>query len=197
MAITKGNDYDKTEAFGSGFKSLPNGGYVCKIVKAEETKSKSGKDMIHIAFDIAEGDYKGYFWELFNRRKERASDPLNVKFPFEGQMWVMVNDYEDPNKTSRKFKGLCTAIEESGTRVWSDRNEFMVDNLNGAMIGIVYQNQEQEYQGKVSMRAIPWGCRSTESIRSGDFYVPEDKLLSAADTMPEGFQSVQDTEIPF
>lgn len=197
MAITKGNDYDKTEAFGSGFKSLPNGGYVCKIIKAEETKSKTGKDMIHIAFDIAEGDYKDYFRDLFNKRKDRADDPLNVKFPFEGQMWIPVNDYEDQNKTSRKFKGFCTALEGSGTRVWNDRNEFMIDTLNGALIGIVYQNQEQEYQGKTSWRAIPWGCRSTDSIRSGDFFVPEDKPLSVADTMPEGFQKIQDSEIPF
>lgn len=197
MAITKGNDYDKTESFGSGFKSLPNGGYVCKIIKAEETKSKTGKDMVHIAFDIAEGDYKDYFRDLFNKRKDRADDPLNVKFPFEGQMWIPVNDYEDQNKTSRKFKGFCTALEESGTRVWNDRNEFMIDTLNGALIGIVYQNQEQEYQGKTSWRAIPWGCRSTDSIRGGDFFVPEDKPLSVADTMPEGFQKIQDSEIPF
>lgn len=199
MAISKNADYDNTTAFGDGgFKSLPKGGYVCKIFKAEEKMSKNGAPMIHVAFDIAEGDYQGHFMELFKSRKDRAKDAFKeVKYPFEGQMWVMLNDYEDPTKTSRKFKGLCTALEDSGTQVWNG-NQFNMDALNGAMVGVVYQNQEQEYQGNVSMRAVPWAFRSVDAIREGDFFVPDDKLLTLSEVASgiPGFQALEETEGP-
>lgn len=202
--IKKNKDYDSTQSFGDGRKSLPKGGYVCKLKKAEEMQSRSGKDMIHIAFDIAEGEYEGYFMDLFNARKEKADMPSNVKYPFEGQMWIMVNDYEDDSKTSRKFKGFCTALEESGTTVWSPKNEFLVDKLKGASIGIVYQNQEQEYNGDTYWRAIPWSCRSVDAIREGDFFIPEDKPLvtdyeteSIDVSVDENFTPLSDDDIPF
>ena len=198
--VRKNKDYDSTASFGEGRKSLPADGYICKIKKAEEMKSKSGKDMIHIAFDIAEGEYEGYFMNLFNTRKERAEMPSNVKYPFEGQMWIMCNDYEDDTKTSRKFKGLCTSLEESGLTVWNSKGEFLVDNLKGAKIGIVYQNQEQEYNGETYWRAIPWACRSVETIKSGDFFMPEDKPLETKEEVNTGVQNftpLTDDEIPF
>ena len=198
--VRKNKDYESTSSFGEGRKSLPADGYICKIKKAEEMKSKSGKDMIHIAFDIAEGEYEGYFMNLFNARKERAEMPSNVKYPFEGQMWIMCNDYEDDTKTSRKFKGLCTALEESGTTVWNAKGEFMIDNLKDAKIGIVYQNQEQEYNGETYWRAIPWACRSVDTIRGGDFFMPEDKPLETKEEASGGIQNftpLTDDEIPF
>lgn len=200
--IKKNKDYDSTQNFGDGRKSLPKGGYVCKLKKAEEMQSRSGKDMVHIAFDIAEGEYESYFMDLFNSRKERAEMPSNVKYPFEGQMWIMVNDYKDDSKTSRKFKGFCTALEDSGTTVWSPKGEFLVDKIKGAMIGIVYQNQEQEYQGETYWRAIPWACRSVSAIREGDFFVPDDKPL-VTESMTENedidanFTPIEDDDLPF
>ncbi len=196
--ITKNSDYDNTTAFGqSEFKSLPKGGYICKIFKVEEKTDKNGNPMIHFAFDIAEGEYKDYFKNLFHSRKKNSDEPLNVKYPFEGQMWITTTDYEDKNKTSRKFKGFCTALEDSGTQVWNGNNLDM-NAINGAMIGIVYQNQEQEYKGKKSWRSVPWGCRSVDSIAEGDYFVPEDKPLpKPIEPDPlEGFAAV-DEDIPF
>lgn len=196
--ITKNADYDTTSAYGQGeFKTPPKGGYVCKIFKVEEKSDKNGNPMIHIAFDIVEGEYKDFFKEMFRSKKEKADDPFKVKYPFEGQMWISTTDYEDRNKTSRKFKGFCTALEESGTQVWKGNN-FDMDALNGALIGIVYQNQEQEYNGKVYWRAVPWGCRSIDSIMEGDYFVPEDKPLPKEDNDPvTGFASVDTEDVPF
>lgn len=172
------NDYAQTASFGqSDFKPLPKGGYIVRVLQIEETKDKKGKPMIHFAFDISDGEYNSYFMNLFNKRKERSDNPLNVKYPFEGQMWIPVYDYEDPNKTSRKFKGFCTALEDSGTEVWSPAKDFMIDSIKSATLGIVFQSQEQEYNGKASWRSVPWGCRSVESILSGDYFVPDDKPL--------------------
>lgn len=198
MAITKGSDYEQTSAFGDGFKALPKGGYIVKILKIEELADKNGNPMIHVAFDIAEDEYRNYFMELYQKRKANAKDPFNVKWPFEGQSWIGTQDYEDKTKTSRKFKGFCTALEDSGVQVWNG-NQFLMDNIKDKLVGVVYQNQEQEYQGKTSWRAIPWSFRSVDAIRSGDFFVPEDKALPKEETaqVPEGFQALQTDDVPF
>lgn len=200
MAITKGTDYEQTTAFGqSEFKALPKGGYICKIIKIEEKSDKNGNPMIHVAFDVAEGEFKGYFMELWQFRKQNKKDEFKeVKFPFEGQSWIPTQDYEDRSKTSRKFKGFCTALEDSGIQVWNGNN-FNMNAINGALVGVVYQNQEQEYNGKRSWRAVPWAFRSVEAIRSDDFFVPEDKALPQEESsdIPEGFQKMQDDDVPF
>lgn len=195
--ITKEKDYDSTPSFGDGIKFPPKGGYVCKILSAEEKQSRSGKPMIHVAFDIAEGDYEGTYMDIFKKRKSASDNPSEVKYPFEGQSWVMVNDYEDPSKTSRKFKGFCTALEDSGTAVWNDKGQFLVDNLKGALVGIVLQNVESEYNGNTSWRALPWAFRNVDSIRSGDYFVPDDKALPEDSGEPDGFAAIQDDDIPF
>lgn len=202
--IKKNSDYDTTSAFGmSEFKSLPADGYVCRIIMAEEAMSKTNKPMLHVAFDIVEGEYTGYFMNLFQQRKKSNTDPTReVKYPFEGQAWIMVNDYEDPNKTSRKFKGFCTAVEDSGTEIWNLDGSLALDRVKGAEVGVIYQSVEHEYNGKTSWRALPWGFRSIESIATGDFFVPDDKPLP--DTYGTAFNngsndsfSAAEDDIPF
>lgn len=193
--IKKGADYNSVSAFGqSDFKALPKGGYICRIIKAEEKASSTGKPMVHIAFDIVEGEYTGHFMKMFESRKKRdalENPQKETKYPFEGQAWIMVNDYEDPSKTSRKFKGFCTAIEESGTEIWDLNGNLDLNRVKGAEVGVVFQDVENEYNGKTTWRAQPWGFRSIESIATGDFFVPEDKPLPA--TYGTGFAETNDT----
>lgn len=198
--ISKGNDYDSTSAFGqSEYKGLPKGGYICRILQAEEIKDKNGNPMVHIAFDIIDGEFTGHFMELFKSRK-KANPTKEVKFPFEGQLWIGTQDYQDPSKTSRQFKGLCTALEDSGTEVWDARGNFLLGNLKNAEIGIVYQNKEQEYEGKRSWRTVPWGCRSVESIENGDYFIPDDKPLpekkKSVGFEADSFEQVEE-DLPF
>lgn len=202
--ITKNSDYNDVSGFGqSEFKSLSKGGYICRIIMAEEAMSKTNKPMLHVAFDIVEGEYTGYFMNLFQQRKKSNTDPMReVKYPFEGQAWIMVNDYEDPNKTSRKFKGFCTAVEDSGTEIWNLDGSLALDRVKGAEVGVIYQSVEHEYNGKTSWRAEPWGFRSIESIATGDYFIPDDKPLP--DTYGTAFNngsndsfSAAEDDIPF
>lgn len=203
--IKKFSDYDTTSGFGqSEFKPLPADGYICRLIKAEEMTSSTGKPMLHIAFDIVEGEYTGYFMNLFQTRKKSNTDPTReVKYPFEGQSWIPLQDYEDPNKTSRKFKGFCTAVEESGTEIWNLNGELDLERLKDAEVGVVFQRTEQEYNDKASWRTIPWGFRSIESIAKGDFFVPDDKPLPethgtafSPSTNADSFKAAED-DIPF
>ena len=55
-------NYDKVEANTGEHEVLPVGGYICKITAAEVTTAqKSGKEMLVINFDIAEGKYKDFY----------------------------------------------------------------------------------------------------------------------------------------
>lgn len=198
--ITKARDYEQTTAFGQGgFKVLPKGGYICRILQAEEMADRNGNPMVHIAFDICDGEYTGYFMNLFQSRKKSSDNPLNVKFPFNGQMWIATNDYEDPNKTNRKFKGFCTALEDSGTEVWDARGNFLLENLKNAELGIVFQNVESEYNGKTRWESVPWGCRSVEAIETDDYFVPDDKPYEPkqnSGSFGGGFNATTD-DLPF
>lgn len=192
--IRKRVDYDNTPAFGqSNFKPLPKGGYICRLILAEETQSQSGAQLLHIAFDITEGEYKNYFMDLFNLRKQSNTDPQRkVKWPFEGQAWIPVNDYENPKATSRKFKGFCTAVEDSGTEIWDLNGNLNLECVKGAEVGVIFQNTEQEYNGKTSWRAMPWGFRSIESVATGNCFVPDDKPLPT--TSGTGFTPVSSAD---
>lgn len=195
--ITQKSDYKDTTSFGqSEFKSLPADGYIVRILHAEETTDKSRNPMIHVAFDICDGEYNGYFMNLFQARKKASEKPLEVKYPFEGQMWIGVNDYTDPSKTSRKFKGFCTALEDSGVQVWDNNKNFMLMNLANAEVGVVYQNVEDEYNGKTRWKTIPWCFRSVQSIVDGDFFVPDDKPLEKKESATDSFATLE-SELPF
>lgn len=184
MAISKRKDYDSVTSFGvGGFQSLPKGGYITRIIKAEETQDKHGNPMVHVAFDIIDGEYTGYFMKLFEGRKKNNTDPnREVKYPFEGQAWIPVNDYQDPSKTHRKFKGLCTALEESGADIWTPSGELNLNNVMNAEVGVVYQREEVEKNDKSGTywRTVPYCFRSVSTIESGeDYYIPDDKPFEA------------------
>jgi hypothetical protein len=204
MAITKQKDYDSVSV-GGDFKVLTKGAYICRLIMAEEMESSGGKPMLHIAFDIIDDEYKNYFMDLYGSRKKSNTDPTKeVKYPFEGQKWIMVDDYKDPSKPSRQFKSFITAVEDSGTEVWTPKGELNLNEVKKAEVGVVFRREEQEYEGKTSWRTVPWGFRSIEAVAAGDCYIPEDKPLS--ETSGTGFSqpsvsadsfSAAEDDIPF
>ena len=172
MAFRKPKDYDNVRV--GEPKILPAGGYICKILKAEETESRTGKPMLKVAFDIDEGEYKGYFADLFKGWKESSEDPATVKWPFTGTKWIMF--YNNEGATNRDFKSFCTALEDSGTKVWIN-DTFDVNGLRGATLGMIFRREEHEYQNTRSWRTVPIGFRSVRTIEEGNYNVPEDKPL--------------------
>ena len=194
MAFRKPNDYDSVRI--GGFKTLPADGYVCRILKAEETVSKSGRDMLKIAFDIDEGEHAGYFRTLFNERKDAAENPKEVSWPFNGTKWILFLNNE--GKTNRDFKSFCTALKDSGTEVWKLDDTFDIKSLKDARLGILFRREEHEYNNVTSWRTVPYGFRSVATIQSGDYTVPADKPLVKASDLEniDSFSAAAD-DIPF
>ena len=192
MAYKKPKDYDDVRIGES--RILPAGGYVCKILKAEETESKAGRPMIKVAFDITDGEFAGYFREKFDRWKTGSDDPMSVKWPFAGTKWILL--YDNEGATNKEFKGFCTALEESGTEVWKN-DTFDTARLKDAKVGVIFRREEHEYQNARSWRTVPCGFRSLKTIKEGTFNVPEDKPLPSRNYEPVDSFSALEDDIPF
>lgn len=192
MAFKKPKDYDSVRI--GEARILPAGGYICRILKAEETESRAGKPMIKVAFDIIEGEFSGYFRDRFDTWKAAAEDPTDVKWPFNGTKWILL--YNNEGETNRDFKSFCTALEESGTEVWK-KDMLDAAGLKDAKIGIIFRREESEYMNERRWRTMPFGFRSVKTIQEGTFNVPDDKPLPVQNNEIEDSFSAMEDDIPF
>ena len=174
MAIKQGKDYESVQIGGGA--TLPAGGYICQILKAEERNNKNGKPMVVLALDICEGDFAGFFQTKWKNKKLGADKPSEVKYPNDGMWYVNVENTD--GTTNRSFKGLCTALEDSGVEVWNAKKEFLMDNLQNAKVGVIFRREENEWNGNTYWQTKAFGARSITTIESGDFTVPEDKPIA-------------------
>lgn len=175
MKMPKG--YNETQAF-SDWTPLAPGGYVCKIVKAEETESKNGNPMLKIALDIAEGAQANRFHEQF-----WGDTRADKKWPC--VMYQIVTNKD--GMTAKGFKALMVSVEESNEGfkvVWDDK---FTDRLKDKVLGVIFgREQYKNRDGELKWSTKPLFCRSAETIRKGDFAVPDDKYLTG---VPAGSDS--------
>ena len=186
--------YDKTKRRKS-VELLPKGAYVISIMEAIEETWPSGDGVIRIAFDIAEGDQKGFYKNQFaNDTREDKKWPIDATF-----------NLNVPNDNSPEY-------------VWDNWNTFFADledsndgftfagdvkTLRGKLIGGKFYNHQSEYNGNVyDHTRMKWTC-TAQSVRSGKpGRMPKDKLISAPSvkTDSEGFMEIGEgsaDEIPF
>ena len=193
MDMPKG--YNETQGF-SDYTPLAPGGYVCKIIKLEEMQSSTGKPMIKVALDIAEGPEAGRFREQFD-----ADTRDEKKWPCVAYQLVT----DGMGVTTRGFKGFNMSLEESNDGwkpVWGDA---YAANCKNKLIGVIFGREEYENRdGELRWITKPQFFRSADTIRKGDFRVPEDKHLPTFKekdqkpdaAVPEGFAQLDD-DIPF
>ena len=165
--MQKPNDYEQVQAYGE-FTPLKLGGHICRIMQVEETRSTTGKDMLKISLDIAEGDQKGYFEQQY--KSDTRSD----------KKWgcVVYQLIHDANGgTNRGFKSFVTSAENSNPNfkaAWP--NNFAAcfkDKLIGGVFG------REQYLNQAGEKKLATKCfffRSADAIRAG-VEVPEDRLL--------------------
>lgn len=191
-----GKDYDSVKV-GGEFTALPGGGYVVYIKKAQMVNNSSGLPMIEAMVDIAEGDFKGYFGDLY--RSRMASDP-NAKYPYNGILRITAVD--ENGNTKKNFKSFCTAVEQSNGMTLPRHDEAFLKALAGKIVGVLYQREEYlGNDGKEHWSTKPKWYRNVETIRSGRFTAPEDVPLP--DTYGTRFSGSADSfnaaedDIPF
>ena len=199
------SDYNQAAAYdGSGGPKLVPGGYICKIAGArcEKVNTKNGPaQKLVLAFDIAEGEFAGHFDAQFKRAKEK--DASGAKWRGTYDCFLLTNE----GATNPFFKGLITCIDKSNEPfqcvVGGQLNEA---NLKGKLVGLLFR--EEEYIGSVGKKketVKACAARSVQTIREGNFEIPEPKLLqgnsggrgAAPAAVPAGFTQVDDDELPF
>lgn len=189
-----GKIYKDAEASTGNYEKLPAGGYVCKIIAAEDCpvgfnrNAPEKGDYTKIVYDIAEGQYKGYY-----------SDEWGQKNTFAHTYYASYSD----NNLGR-YKGFLKAIDESnGTTSFETAAEkgFNEQLLVGKLIGIVIGYEEYENNmGEVKESAKASYVCSVGRILKGDYKVPELKKLketTAPSGIPTGFTPMTDADVPF
>ena len=182
---------------------LPLGAYVCKI-KMAKVQANSFGDQLAVLFDIAAGEYTGFYQKDFDGNQNEDKKWRGVL-----RLWLPNDDGSDKDEMTKSvLKGFVTAVEKSNPGYQWDWNEA---TLPGKQIGILFRNEEWEYQGKQGWAVRPFRAISTDSVRNGDYTLPKDKPLAnnSSQNMGDandsafignagtGFEVVTDDPLPF
>ena len=168
--------YDKSKRRTS-FEQLPKGAYVIKIMGAKEDTWPSGDGVIKIAFDIAEGEYKGFYQNQFDKNTNE-----DKQWPYDA-----VFNLNIPNDGSQEY-------------VWRDWNTFFADledsnrgfmfdgdlkKLKGKLIGGKFHNRQRESNGNVYDHIVMRYSCVAEDVRQGKAgKMPADKLIGQGQRSP-------------
>jgi len=168
---------------GDGGKRLPAGGYICKYTKVEDNPDK---EYLYMEYDIAEGEYKGYYAELEERLDFWGGKCYRSYKPAALPM----------------FKRMCSAVTKSNKKFIFDGNDHADEKtLVGKLVGMVFG--EEEYignDGSTKTRLYVVRETSIEDIKEGKYKVPEIKKIKPAATESPAFEDVNKSdaeEVPF
>lgn len=189
--IERPSNWDSVQAF-SDRPRLPAGAYVCRIKKAV-IQSNSYGEQLAIVFDIEDGEFAGYYEADF-----RANQAENKKWRGVFRPFLPKNDGSEKDEwTKAHLKGLITAIENSNRGyVWN----WDETTLAGRLIGLIFRNEEWEYNGKTGWTARPFRACSVDTVQDGEYTLPPDKPLKKADNPVSSgsFTPIAaDDELPF
>lgn len=175
---------------------LPVGAYVCKVKQVGIQRNDYGEQLA-ILFDITEGEHKDFYAREFQQNPNQDKKWKGVI-----RIWLPKDDGSDKDETTKRiFKGMVTSFEESNPGYKWNWDESTLVNKT---VGILYRNEEWEYNGKRGWNAKPLRCMSAGKVRSGDFTLPQDKPLrgDAYDTgynapANNGMMAVETPDLPF
>lgn len=195
--IKKFNDFETTRSYTSGSESLPRGGYVCKIIGAKPIETKFGQS-IKVAFDIAEGEYAGYYQAKYDTNTNE-----DKKWPGVYLLNVPTDDGSQKDGwTKRKFRTFTDALEDSNAGYHFDWDET---KFKGKLIGFVFNYREFETDdGGTGWTPNAANSTSVDAIRNGKYKIPADRPLKNRPVAPapdtSDFVAVPvgtDEEVPF
>lgn len=109
------------------FTTLPAGAYVCVITAVEDV---AAKEYLKVSYDIAQGDFRGYYKGI----RENHPD------------WAWVGAYVKSYKPAAlpMFKRFCSAVSKSNGNFVFDGGTVNADEktLIGKQLGIVLREEE-------------------------------------------------------
>jgi hypothetical protein len=191
--IRKPNNWNEVQEF-SDRQKLPLGAYVCKV-KQVRIQDNSFGDQLCMLFDISEGEHAGFFQKDYNGNTAQDKKWRGVL-----RVWIPNDDGSEKDEiTKRSFKGMVTAFEKSNPGYQWNWNE---NSLVGKDVGILFRNEEWDYNGKHGWAVRPFRAISVDTVRDESYTLPNDKPLSATtNTAPastnNGYVEVTEDDLPF
>ncbi len=176
--IRRPNNWNEVKEF-SDRQKLPLGAYVCKVKRAAVQNNQYG-DQLCILFDIVEGEFSGFYNDEFKTNTKEDKKWKGVL-----RLFIPKDDGSEKDEwTKRTFKGLTTAFEKSNPGYSWNWDE---NSLAGKLVGILFRNEEWEYDGKTGWAVRPFRAISVESVREEDFTIPKDKPLKNKNDSSYGY----------
>ncbi len=179
------------------YEQLPKGAYVIKVlnVKEEQNKNKTGS-YLKIAFDIAEGQYAGFYKKAFDNDSRE-----DKKWNNDAYLFISCPEDNSEQFIIDNFNKFMTAVEDSNEGYHWNWDE---STLKNKLIGAKFCIEQSEYEGKIYDHTKAKWFIGAQKVRDGKAgKLPNDKLLSGASTSSgsSDFMNVPDTvlaeEIPF
>lgn len=171
------------------FQMLPKGAYVVKIVdvKAQDNKSGSGQQL-KIAFDIAEGEYKGFYRKQFDNNTNE-----DKRWPFDAVYSISIPSDNTPEWMSEQFFTFLANVEDSNAGYVFNGDET---KLKGKLFGGLFHNEQSEANGNVyNHTRLKW-TKTADDIRNNNYgSLPKDKLIEKRSSTSAG-DSEEFIEIP-
>lgn len=166
--INRPKNWDNVKTFSERPK-LPVGAYVCRIKQAVVKPNDYGEQLC-VLFDIEDGEYSGFYQEDFDSNNREDKKWKGVL-----RLWLPKDDGSDKDEITKSiFKGFVTSVEESNHGFTWNWNE---QSLAKKIIGILFRNEEWEYEGKSGWAVRPFKALSVDSVADGKFRIPDDKPL--------------------
>lgn len=176
---------------------LPKDAYVVKIVNAKED-DVFGRKCIVILFDIAEGDYAGFYQKQYDEAKKNGED---ASWAYDARFNITIPDEKSEQWVWDRYNEFFTAIEDSNKDYTFSED---MKKLKGKVFGGKFINYHKNGYDNTRLR---WTC-AADDVRSGEAlkYMPRDytdgSAAPARKSDPlDGFvnapKSSDDDEVPF
>lgn len=164
-------------------------GYVVGILNVENDEDK---ECMKITYDIAEGDFRGYYTERFKK--------FNRPLP------AFYRSYKESALSF--FKGFITSVEKSNKGyVWN----WDESTLKNKKLGVILQEEDYvpstgRYAGEIRTRLIVGKVVDIDTIHSGDYTIPNKKVAQSVkdlqsdqsvDLSKVNTFSITDDDMPF
>lgn len=185
--MRKLNGYDEVQVFTGDYETIRLGGHVCKVINVKIEETRTGKEMLVVAFDIEEGENKGFYQRRFEQNKKNNT---NAKYP--GVYRLVLDDSNEINVKS--FKQFITSVENSNEGFkWTWEESHLVGKLFGGVFG------REEFQANDGSYKFVTKLRWTRSIKNiEDVEAPNDKLINKNTSGSwDDMVPVSDNDMPF
>ena len=190
------NKYNETTTYTDSVK-LPAGAYEVRIIRAEERD-----DILYLLFDIAEGEFRGYFMDKFNA--DKAAYPEDAKYKGIYRMWYESEENDDKRneQNRRRMKTALERIKESNNLNIDFSREWDGAKLKDCHVGMIFRDEEYDYMGYQGFTAKPYSIITLSDLKEGKFKLPEPKRLKGSlytSTQPAAdfASSPVDDDLPF